>query len=171
MLALQKAKQAYPDARHHCWAYILGSPFQANSMAMSDDGEPANTAGKPILNVLSHQNIGNIMVVVVRYFGGVKLGAGGLVRAYSQATQQLLNEVSTVPFVATVTLQATCSFSQEQYLRHVAGQFNIDILDCAYTNEVSIKMECPESAVKQVLDILTQQQIPARIQNPEQIIN
>ncbi|CAG0912002.1 unnamed protein product, partial [Cyprideis torosa] len=78
MALLDEARLAYPDARHHCWAYVLGNPSNAASAAANDDGEPAGTAGKPILNVIQHKAIGNIMVVVIRYFGGIKLGAGGL---------------------------------------------------------------------------------------------
>ena len=65
---VQQARDDYPDARHHCWAYILGNPTQASSMASSDDGEPSGTAGKPMLNVLSHKNVGNIGVVIIRIF-------------------------------------------------------------------------------------------------------
>ena len=84
-LAAKRAE--YPDARHHCWAYLLGNPHSPTSAAMSDDGEPSGTAGKPILNVLQHKGVGDITIIVTRYFGGIKLGAGGLVRAYSSAAQ------------------------------------------------------------------------------------
>ncbi len=162
MLRLQNLKTTFPDARHHCWAYLLGSPFQPTSMAMSDDGEPANTAGKPILNVLQHHDIGNIMVVVVRYFGGVKLGAGGLVRAYSQASQQLIDSVTKDPFVSTVILHINCEFSQEQYVRHICQQHSGHVLDCTYTSVVSILLECPEKVQSEICDILTRQQISVR---------
>ena len=79
--AVARAREDYPDARHHCWAYLLGPPGKAAGAGMSDDGEPAGTAGKPILNVLQHGHLGDVLVIVVRYFGGIKLGAGGLVRA------------------------------------------------------------------------------------------
>lgn len=74
MAFLERSKQTYPDAGHHCWAYQLGHPQSPISAAMSDDGEPSGTAGKPILNVLQHKNIGDVMVIVIRYFGGIKLG-------------------------------------------------------------------------------------------------
>ncbi|MCW8886021.1 MAG: YigZ family protein [Motiliproteus sp.] len=80
MAVLSEARNRYPDARHHCWAYLIGNPAQPKTQAMSDDGEPSGTAGKPILNVLQHNEIGDVMIVVSRYFGGIKLGAGGLVR-------------------------------------------------------------------------------------------
>lgn len=145
--ALQLQRSRYPDARHHCWAYLLGSPLQAVSMAMSDDGEPSGTAGKPILNVLQHQDIGNIMIVVVRYFGGVKLGAGGLVRAYSSAAQLLIDAVEKAPYVAKVELSVHCEFSQEQYIRHLTKQFDGEVMACEYQQAVCMSISLPEHSV------------------------
>ena len=82
-------KALYPDARHHCWAYILSQ--SGTGSRFSDDGEPSGTAGKPILNVIEQKKLVNTAVVVTRYFGGVKLGAGGLVRAYSNAAAAALD--------------------------------------------------------------------------------
>ncbi len=79
-----------PDASHHCWAMVAGVPDDIWLQDQSDDGEPKGTAGKPILNVLQHSGLGHVVVVVTRYFGGIKLGAGGLVRAYSQSATQAL---------------------------------------------------------------------------------
>ena len=76
-------KKEFPDATHNCWAYVAGPPGDTARVGMSDDGEPHGTAGKPILTVLLHSEIGEIVAVVTRYFGGTKLGKGGLVRAYS----------------------------------------------------------------------------------------
>lgn len=81
----------HPKANHNCWAHIAGDRTDSNCWHSSDDGEPKGTAGKPMLNVLEHSNLCEITVVVTRYFGGIKLGAGGLVRAYSQAVQDALN--------------------------------------------------------------------------------
>ena len=116
--AVAQARLDYPDARHHCWAYLLGTPEDASSAGMSDDGEPAGTAGKPILNVLQHGHLGNVLVVVIRYFGGVKLGAGGLVRAYSAATQQVLEQAPAQTLRRWQVYNAQLDFSQEQSLRH-----------------------------------------------------
>ncbi len=84
-------KKNYPDATHICYAYIVD-----NIERCTDDGEPSGTAGKPILNVLKQKKLTNVLVVVVRYFGGVKLGAGGLVRAYTIATTSCLEKVSII---------------------------------------------------------------------------
>jgi len=118
LLAVTRAKADYPDARHHCWAYLLGSPGDARTAGMSDDGEPAGTAGKPILNVMQHGVIGDVLVVVIRYFGGIKLGAGGLVRAYGTTTQQALDLTPSQPRRELLEYRVEGDFSQEQLLRH-----------------------------------------------------
>lgn len=135
---LSKRRKKYPDARHHCWAYLLGSTQQPKSMAMSDDGEPSGTAGKPILNVLQHNEVGNIMIVISRYFGGIKLGAGGLVRAYSSATQQLIDNVTTEAYIAKTHFTLECSYQQEQLLRHMLKSIDADIINVEFTMQVCL---------------------------------
>src|SRR5690606_14116855 len=87
-------RQQHPDARHVCWALMAGGHSAAN-----DDGEPGGTAGRPMLEVLRHQELEGVLATVVRYFGGVKLGAGGLVRAYTDAVAQALAHADRVPLV------------------------------------------------------------------------
>ena len=84
--ALENIKKQYWDARHHCWAYVIGT--EQVTERFSDDGEPGGTAGKPILEVIRGQKLYNVLVVVTRYFGGTLLGTGGLVRAYSSACKE-----------------------------------------------------------------------------------
>ncbi len=91
IILISVIKKNYPDATHICYAYIVD-----NIERCTDDGEPSGTAGKPILNVLKRKNLTNVLVVVVRYFGGVKLGAGGLVRAYTIATTSCLEKVTII---------------------------------------------------------------------------
>lgn len=140
---LSALRVKYPDARHHCWAYLLGSPHAPRSVAMSDDGEPSGTAGKPILNVLQHKNVGDIMVVVVRYFGGIKLGAGGLVRAYSGATQNLYEQLVTEEQVPQTSLDIQCGFEEEQRIRHYLSQHKGKVCACTYGAVVEISVELP----------------------------
>lgn len=144
MQLLAEAKQQYPDARHHCWAYLLGNPSSAASAAMSDDGEPSGTAGKPILNVLQHKGVGDVMLVVIRYFGGIKLGAGGLVRAYSASAQQAMAQLEVIERVAMVQLDVRCDFSQEQYLRHWLQQAQGLVMDTVYTQQVQFSLQFPQ---------------------------
>lgn len=143
MIWLEELRQQYPDARHHCWAYLLGNPSCAVNAGMGDDGEPSGTAGKPILNVLQHKGVGDIMVVVVRYFGGIKLGAGGLTRAYSQATQAVMAELTTEQQQPMTSFRIQCDFSQEQGIRHQLSLIDGAVYDIDYAQQVSLKVEIP----------------------------
>ncbi|MGU3582577.1 IMPACT family protein [Rhodococcus sp. C26F] len=89
---VDEQRRLYPDARHHCWAFVVGDDPSARAERSSDDGEPGGTAGIPMLQVLHHRDLVNVAVVVTRWFGGIKLGAGGLVRAYSGAVATALDE-------------------------------------------------------------------------------
>lgn len=91
---LQEIKKTYKDATHYCYAYIIG-----NKEKCSDNGEPSGTAGMPILNVLKQNDLTNILCVVIRYFGGIKLGAGGLIRAYSTSASEALNKTNIVNLI------------------------------------------------------------------------
>lgn len=145
MAWLEVIKQKYPDARHHCWAYLLGNPSCATNAGMGDDGEPSGTAGKPILNVLQHKGVGDIMIIVVRYFGGIKLGAGGLTRAYSQSAQAVMEVLNTEFQVPVVNIKLVCDFAQEQQIRHFIGQVQGDIIHVDYQNRVIINATIPEA--------------------------
>lgn len=113
-----RARVDHPDARHVCWAYQIGRPGSAAEAGMNDDGEPSGTAGKPILNVIQHKGLGDVAVVVIRYFGGIKLGAGGLVRAYAGATERVLADVGRVVQKPMALVRVAMSFADEQPLRH-----------------------------------------------------
>ncbi|MFT5720321.1 MAG: putative YigZ family protein [Motiliproteus sp.] len=142
---LAQAKADYPDARHHCWAYLLGPPQAPRSQAFADDGEPGGTAGKPILNILQHRQVGDLMLIVTRYFGGIKLGAGGLVRAYSQAAQAAIEQLSCRLLQPQQRLRICCNFAQEQYLRHWLGQHAGEIIALVYTDAVTLQVTIPSS--------------------------
>lgn len=89
-------KKNFPDATHHCWAFVAGAPGDTAHVGFSDDGEPHGTAGRPMLNVLLHSGIGQICAVVSRWFGGIKLGTGGLARAYQDSVLENLRVLPTV---------------------------------------------------------------------------
>jgi uncharacterized YigZ family protein len=150
MQLLEQAKRDYPDARHHCWAYLIGNPHSPTTVAMSDDGEPNGTAGKPILNVLQHKNIGDIMVVVIRYFGGIKLGAGGLVRAYSHAAQLAMTDLATEMQVPMSRCGVRGGFHIEQPLRHWLEQHDGKMLEVEYGQDIHCQIEVPD---RQVADL------------------
>lgn len=141
MRAIEKSRAHFPDAGHHCWAYLLGSPANPSSVAMSDDGEPSGTAGKPILNVLQHKDVGNVIVVVSRYFGGIKLGTGGLVRAYSGAAQAVMSELKVHSHVDKTQLSISIGFPQEQDLRHWLSTNQGVVLEISYSDRVNCLIE------------------------------
>lgn len=105
-------KKRYPDARHHCSAYVITAAGRNPIHHSSDDGEPAGTAGKPMLEVLKHSELENVLVVVTRYFGGVLLGTGGLVRAYSQATQAVIDSAPVVTLTTMTLFEAQVPLAQ-----------------------------------------------------------
>ncbi|WP_410474468.1 YigZ family protein [Guyparkeria sp. TX1] len=144
---VEAVKADYPDARHHCWAYLVGNPETAASAAMSDDGEPSGTAGKPILNVIQHKGIGDVIVVVTRYFGGVKLGAGGLVRAYAGSTQQVLAELPLDEHRPQRAFTLALDFADEQPLRHWSDQYGAQLLSIDYGNRVTARLDVPVEQV------------------------
>jgi len=109
---LHSIKELHREARHHCWAYVAASPKDSVQMGCSDDGEPKGTAGKPMMALLQGSNVGQIMAVVVRYSGGIKLGTGGLVRAYSNGIQQLLPQIETREKRFYQQYQVSCNYAQ-----------------------------------------------------------
>lgn len=141
--AVEKARRDYPDARHHCWAYLLGKPADASNAGMNDDGEPAGTAGKPILNVLQHGHVGDILVIVIRYFGGIKLGAGGLVRAYGTATRLALDLAPTSTRRECRLLRVRGEFSCEQVLRHWLDSRHGEVENVEYGEQISMNLAMP----------------------------
>lgn len=143
---LQKAKLHYPDARHHCWAYQIGNPKSPTMAAMSDDGEPSGTAGKPIFNVIQHKNIGDVMVIIIRYFGGIKLGAGGLVRAYSGATEKVMSELPTQISVVEIEKNIHVDFAKEQLVRHWLSQHDGRVIDVNYQHDVQMTVAVEQNS-------------------------
>ena len=144
----------YPDANHVCWAYIIGNTRQPQTQAFSDDGEPGGTAGKPMLHVLTERELGNCLAVVVRYFGGVKLGAGGLVRAYSNAVSQAASKAELRLVSPSVQLIVSVSFAFEARLRQLLTQYQASLEEAIYSDNVTLKISLPqdvEPALRQQL--------------------
>jgi uncharacterized YigZ family protein len=133
----------YADARHNCWAYIAGHPISSIERASSDAGEPSGTAGKPMLNVLQHKRIGEITVVISRYFGGIKLGAGGLVRAYSSSVQLAIDALPLKDVIATIEAKISCPFALENQIRHLLDKEHIEIVNTHYAEALDITALIP----------------------------
>lgn len=163
---LAELREKYPDARHHCWAYQLGNPSMPDNAGMGDDGEPSGTAGKPILNVLQHKGVGNIMLVVVRYFGGIKLGAGGLVRAYSGAAQQVMTELAIKQQAPQCTALLKADFKHEQFLRHLVGEYNGVVEACDYALGITMKVVLPQDHFPSLVDAIAGLPVSVVTDNP-----
>lgn len=140
-----EAHRDFPDARHVCWAYQIGRPGSAAEAAMNDDGEPSGTAGKPILNVIQHKDMGDVLVIVIRYFGGIKLGAGGLVRAYAGASESVLSEVGRNVQQIRTQARLQCGFADEQPVRHWCETNGGEVVSIDYGTGVSLVLSLPET--------------------------
>ena len=149
---LQHYRERYKDANHVCWAYIIGNTRQPLTQAFSDDGEPSGTAGKPMLHVLTERELGNTLAVVVRYFGGVKLGAGGLVRAYSAAVSQATALASFTTISPQRELSLSLAFSDEARLRQLLQQCGGEVLTQHYSQQVELSVRLPEPAVTDFIE-------------------
>lgn len=159
-----RAHQDYPDARHVCWAYQIGRPGSAAEAAMNDDGEPSGTAGKPILNVIQHKDMGDVLVIVVRYFGGIKLGAGGLVRAYAGAAESVLSEVGRTIQQSRVQAEVVLGFADEQPLRHWCEGHEGHIESIRYSDRVNALVSVPEIRVGELAAFCDAQKMDYRLE-------
>ncbi|QFS87970.1 MULTISPECIES: YigZ family protein [unclassified Marinobacter] len=159
-----RAHRDYPDARHVCWAYQIGRPGSAAEAAMNDDGEPSGTAGKPILNVVQHKDMGDVLVIVVRYFGGIKLGAGGLVRAYAGAAESVLSEVGRTIQQSRVQAEVVLGFADEQPLRHWCEGHEGQIESIRYSDRVNALVSVPETRVGELAAFCDEQKLDYRLE-------
>ena len=151
MEQLQKLQAEHPQARHICWAYLLGSAA-SSSAAMNDDGEPSGTAGRPILNVIQHKKLSDTLVMVVRYFGGIKLGAGGLTRAYSGATEAALARCPRKLYQPLFECELALAFAQEAALRRWLERHQGQLLSLDYGAQVVVRIELPEALRPALMD-------------------
>ena len=133
-------RAAHPAAAHVCWALLAGG-----QSAAVDDGEPSGTAGRPMLDVLRHQDLEGVLATVVRYFGGVKLGAGGLVRAYTDSVAQALLLAEKVAIVRHTTLRCSAPYAQEGLVRREIDAAGATLLEVAHGNDVVFAFSLPES--------------------------
>jgi uncharacterized YigZ family protein len=132
-------KAQHPDARHVCWALLAGGQSAAN-----DDGEPGGTAGRPMLDVLRHQDLQGVLATVVRYFGGIKLGAGGLVRAYTDAVAQALLGAEKIPVVKRAQLACSVPYALEGLVRRELELAQAELLHVAHGSLVTLQFALPE---------------------------
>lgn len=120
-----RVREADPSATHHCWAYVVGPPGSTAHVGFSDDGEPHGTAGQPMLTALLHSDVGDIVAVCTRRYGGAKLGTGGLARAYAGGVKAALNVLRTVQKVSRIPCQLTVDYTDVDTVRRLTADRGI----------------------------------------------
>ncbi|MDR3320108.1 MAG: YigZ family protein [Desulfovibrio sp.] len=155
---VKSLRRCYPDATHNCWAYVAGPPGDTSRIGASDDGEPHGTAGRPMLNVLLCCGTGEICMVVSRWFGGVKLGTSGLVRAYRYAARENLAGIALTERLPSVRCVASLAYAYLDGLYHILPRFEAKIITQEHQTTAKFQLELPKSqcnAFKKALAGLT----------------
>lgn len=151
---IEEMKKKYWDARHNCHVYSVGKNREVTRC--SDDGEPSGTAGRPMLDVILGEDIYNVAVVVTRYFGGVLLGTGGLVRAYSGAVQEGLRNSKVIEKIHGISLEVSTDYTGIGKIQYIAGERKLPILDSEYTDKVKLHLMLPDEEVEVVQKMITE---------------
>ena len=152
-LFIKQKKKEYADATHNCWAYVLKGGIVAR---YSDDGEPQGTAGMPILDVIRKSGVCDAVVVVTRYFGGILLGAGGLVRAYSHGASVALDAAKIVTYEKYAELKLECSYSDYQKYAVLLPSYNAIIDDTEFSDKVTVRFAVKQTVVPPLSDKITE---------------
>ena len=143
---VDEVRAEFPDATHNCWAFLAGPPGSTSHVGFSDAGEPHGTAGRPMLDVLLHSGLGEVAAVVTRWYGGVKLGKGGLVRAYGGAVQHNLESLPTKLLVERVTLDLHVGYAEVEPLRRLLAVAGAEVLAEQYGADVHYRAAVPLAA-------------------------
>ncbi len=138
-----RLKQEFPDASHNCWAYLIGPPGSSDRIGLSDDGEPHGAAGKPMLTVLQHSGLGDTVVVVSRYFGGIKLGKGGMVKAYTLAVQTALEQLEVAERIDWRELRIEFDYALLSSIERLLPEYEAEIIDRQFTAQISLQLKFP----------------------------
>ncbi|MGS0756562.1 IMPACT family protein [Roseateles sp. GG27B] len=144
-------RAGHPGAVHICWALLAGG-----QAAAVDDGEPGGTAGRPMLEVLRHQDLDGVLATVVRYWGGIKLGAGGLLRAYTDSVAKALLTAEKLPLLSLQTLRCTVPYSFEGLLRREIEAAQAQLLEVQHGSQVELSFSLPEAAVAALMERLSE---------------
>jgi uncharacterized YigZ family protein len=136
---IRSLRELHPQASHVCWAYIAGPP-NTTVRSMSDDGEPSGTAGMPMLKVLQHSGLGDVVVAVVRYFGGTKLGTGGLQRAYSEAVTEVLKDLPIKQKVSRTLLNLAFDYEFDGSLTRLFKRYDVIDIQSIYDQQVRVTL-------------------------------
>lgn len=151
---IQRVRGEFPDATHHCFAFVAGRPNDSRVGGASDDGEPGGTAGKPMLTVLSHSGLGEIVAVVTRYYGGIKLGTGGLARAYGGAVAEALKLLTTTEKLHYARRSLHCDYAQLSMVLHTLAECEGRSEQAVYGAQVALRLAIPTSRLEEFLTAL-----------------
>lgn len=151
---LEGIRKEQKGASHNCWAHILGPPEDSTRWGMSDDGEPRGCAGKPMLHVLSHSGIGEIGAVITRFYGGVKLGTGGLTRAYSKLVQYGLHDLKTTLKIPVSHFTLVFPYSLQPAIEQILDHFEVNRLQASYGITVSFDVSVARNLTTAFLEQL-----------------
>jgi uncharacterized YigZ family protein len=144
---VDRIRDEYPDATHHCWAFVAGPPGSTTHVGMSDDGEPRGTAGRPMLTALLHSGVGEVVAVCARYYGGVKLGTGSLGRAYSGGVKLALESLPVEDKVTRIAVEVRIGYEHVDGLRRLLDGMDVVVVDERYGVDVVSHVLVPESDV------------------------
>ncbi|WP_054181035.1 IMPACT family protein [Trabulsiella odontotermitis] len=142
---VESVRAEHPEARHHCVAWVAGAPDDSQQLGFSDDGEPAGTAGKPMLAQLMGSGVGEITAVVVRYYGGILLGTGGLVKAYGGGVSQALHQLTTLRKTPLTEYTLQCEYGQLAGVETLLGQFSGKVVSSDFQASVRLRVALPQS--------------------------
>jgi uncharacterized YigZ family protein len=146
----------FPDATHNCWAFAAGPPGATAAVGMSDDGEPHGTAGRPMLEALLHSGVGEVAAVVTRYYGGVKLGKGGLQRAYSGGVKHALESLPRGERVDRVSRVVTLEYAALDAIRRAASELDVEIRAEHFTDDVRLDVAIPAGSIEAFSDTVAE---------------
>jgi len=152
---ISRIKQEFPDATHNCWAYLIGPPGSTDRIGLSDDGEPHGVAGKPMLTTIQHGGIGDITAVVTRYFGGTKLGMGGMVKAYTQAVKTALEQLTVTEKISWIELSIKIGYPLLDNIERLLPEFEVELIDKQFTEQIRLDLKLPEENLSRLQTRLT----------------
>ena len=153
---VDSVRESFPDATHHCWAFVAGPPGSTAHIGMSDDGEPHGTAGRPMLTVLLHSGVGEVVTVCTRYFGGVKLGTGGLSRAYAGGVKLLLQTLPTELKIKRVHVSVRVAYPHVESLQRLLDDLEVVVEHEEYGEEVRYQIAVPVMTLETLREQLAQ---------------
>jgi len=153
---VDSVRESFPDATHHCWAFVAGPPGSTAHIGMSDDGEPHGTAGRPMLTVLLHSGVGEVVTVCTRYFGGVKLGTGGLSRAYAGGVKLLLQTLPTELKIKRVHINVRVAYPHVESLQRLLDDLEVVVEHEEYGEEVKYQIAVPAMTLETLREQLAQ---------------